>query len=62
MVLAEDTLQIAAGKKDGSGAGGPGDAGFFPIVKGGSGGSQVGCLATVARFSREAVRMTLAGT
>ena len=33
VVLAEDTSEIAAGKKDRAGTGSAGDAGFFPHVK-----------------------------
>lgn len=60
MILTEHTAQIAAGEKDGSGAGSTGNTGLLPIMQGGSRCHELSGLPTVPSLPGETVNM--AGT
>lgn len=62
MILTEHTAQIAAGEKDGSGAGSTGNTGLLPIMQGGSRCHELGGLPTVPGLPGETVNMAGTGT
>lgn len=62
VILTEDTLQAASGKKYGAGTTGAGNTGLLPVVQGGSGRSELHGLPAEPRLSQGAVDMALPGT
>ena len=61
MVLAEDTLQVTAGKENCAGTCDAGNTGFLPIVQGGPGSSQLRRPTAEAHLACQAVHMAFAG-